>query len=84
MRLDLWELVLHIVRVHCPNLVPGGSAKNFDDLHQLIDSRFAGEKRLPKHQLCHDAPGGPDIYEKCQRHLLRINLDYTVLPIFVV
>jgi hypothetical protein len=64
MRLDLWKLVLHIVRVHCPNLVPGWSAKNFDDLHQLIDSRFAREKWLSKHQLCHDTPSGPDIFIK--------------------
>ena len=62
-RLDLWELVLHVVRVHCPNLVPSRSAKNLDDLNQLVDSRFAREQRLPKHQLCHDATGGPDIFK---------------------
>ena len=60
-RLDLGELMLHVIRIHGPNLVPGGSAKNLYDLHQLIDSRLTREKRLPEHQFCHDAPCGPDI-----------------------
>ncbi len=33
MWLDLWELVLHVVRIHSPNLITSGRAKDFDDLH---------------------------------------------------
>jgi len=63
MWLDLRELMFHIIRVHCSNLIPGWGSEHFDDFYQLIDTRFAREKWLPKHQLCHDAPGGPDIFE---------------------
>jgi len=37
MRLDLGELVFHVVRVHGSNLFPSRRAQNLDDLHQLID-----------------------------------------------
>ena len=43
MRLDLRELVLHVIWIHCPNLVSCRSSEDFDDLDQLIDARFARE-----------------------------------------
>jgi hypothetical protein len=78
--------MLHVVRIHGPNLVPGGSAKNLDDFHQLVDSRFTREKRLSKHQLGHDAPCGPDIYKQggVSDIYFGLNGDLAVLPIFVV
>jgi len=82
MWLDLWELMFHIVRVHCPNLIPGWSSENFDDLYQLIDPRFAREKWLPKHQLCHDAPRGPDIFQKSQYDVSRFGSVPYVLTYF--
>ena len=33
MRLDLREFVLHVIGVHGPDLLAGGSAKNLDDFH---------------------------------------------------
>jgi len=82
MWLDLRELMFHIVRVHCPNLIPGWSSENFDDLYQLIDPRFAREKWLPKHQLCHDAPRGPDIFQKSQYDVSRFGSVPYVLTYF--
>ncbi len=37
-RLDLGELVLHVVRVHSSNLLAGGCAQHLDNLNQLIYS----------------------------------------------
>lgn len=54
MRLDLGELVLHVIWIHGPNLVSGGRSEDFDDFNQLIDAGFSREKRLPKHELSHD------------------------------
>jgi hypothetical protein len=62
MRLDLGELVLHVIGVHRADLVPSGCSKHFDDLHELVDTRLAREQRLSEHELCHNATGGPDIY----------------------
>jgi hypothetical protein len=53
MRLNLRELVLHIVGVHCSNLFPSRCTQNFDDLDELVDTRLAREKRLAKHELGH-------------------------------
>ena len=61
MRLDLWELVLHVIGIHSPNLIPRWSSEDFDDLHQLVDAGFAWEEWLPEHELGHHAAGGPDI-----------------------
>lgn len=61
-RLDLGELMLHVVGVHGANLFPRWCSQNLDDFHQLIDSGLAGEERLPQHELRHNASGGPDIY----------------------
>ena len=58
-RLDLRELVLHVVGVHSPNLLPSGRTQDLDDLDQLVDTRFTGEERLSQHQLCHDATRRP-------------------------
>ena len=82
MWLDLRELMFHIVRVHCPNLIPGWSSKHFDDLYQLIDTRFAREKWLPKHQLRHDAPGRPDIFLESQCDVSRFDRELYVLTYF--
>jgi len=60
-RLDLWELVLHVVGVHSSNLVPRWSSQDFDDLDQLVNARLAREQRLTKHKLGHDAASGPHI-----------------------
>jgi hypothetical protein len=62
MGLDLGELVLHVVGVHCADLVARGCAEDFDDLHELIDTRLTREKWLAKHKLSHDTAGGPDIW----------------------
>jgi len=53
--LDLREFVLHVVRVHCTNLISCGRTQNLDDFYQLIDTRLSREQRLTKHQLRHDA-----------------------------
>ncbi len=60
-RLDLGELVLHVVWVHGADLLAGGGPQHLDDLHKLINARLSREQRLTKHQLSHDAAGGPDI-----------------------
>lgn len=61
MRLDLRELVLHIVGVHGADLIACRSAQHFDDLHQLVDTGFTREERLTEHQLSHHAACRPDI-----------------------
>ena len=33
MWLDLWEFVLHVIRVHRSNLLSCGSPEDFDNLH---------------------------------------------------
>lgn len=38
MRLDLRELVLHVVGVHGANLLPRGRTKYLDNLHELVNS----------------------------------------------
>ena len=58
---DLWELVLHIVRVHRANLIARRSAEHFDDLDELIDTGFTREERLSEHQLCHNTSRRPHI-----------------------
>lgn len=37
-RFDLRKLVLHVVRIHSPNLVARWRAEDLDDLHELIDT----------------------------------------------
>jgi hypothetical protein len=64
MRLDLWELVLHVVRVHGTDLVSRWSTQDFDDLDQLVNARLAREQRLTKHELGHDAACGPHIWKQ--------------------
>lgn len=61
MRLDLRELVFHVVRVHGANLLPGRCSKNLDDFNKLINARLSWEERLPKHELGHYATSRPDI-----------------------
>ena len=61
MRFDLGKFMLHIVRVHRTNLVTSWCPQNFDDLHQLIDTRLSWEQRLPQHQLRHDTAGRPNV-----------------------
>jgi hypothetical protein len=53
MRLDLGELVFHVVGVHCADLVSSGGAENFDDLHELVNTRLSREQWLTQHKLCH-------------------------------
>ena len=62
MRLDLGKFVLHVVRVHGPNLISGRSAEHFDNLNKLIDARLAWEEGLAQHQFRHDTASRPDIY----------------------
>lgn len=64
MRLDLRELVFHVIGVHGANLFPSRGAKNLDDLHQLVNSRFTREEGLPQHQLGHHAASRPHIWGK--------------------
>lgn len=61
MRLNLRELVLHVVGVHRPDLVARGRAEDFYDLDQLVNTRFAGEEGLTEHELCHDTTSRPDV-----------------------
>jgi hypothetical protein len=61
MRLDLRELVLHVVGVHGADLVASRGSQDLDDLDQLIDTRLAREQRLTKHELSHNTTSGPDI-----------------------
>lgn len=41
--LDLRELVFHVVWVHRANLISRRRAEHLDDLHELVDARFARE-----------------------------------------
>ena len=43
MRFNLWEFVLHIIGVHCLDLLAGWSSKHFDYLHQLINTTLSRE-----------------------------------------
>lgn len=61
-RLDLGELVLHVVGVHGANLFPGGGAENFDNFDQLVNARLAGEEGLAEHELSHDTARRPDVW----------------------
>lgn len=61
-RLNLRELVLHVVGVHSTDLLPSRRSQNLDNLHELIYTRLAREQRLAEHQLCHNAASGPDVY----------------------
>lgn len=61
MRLDLRELVFHIVRVHGSNLLPSRCSEDLDDLHQLVNARLSREEGLSKHELGHYASSRPDI-----------------------
>jgi len=63
-RLDLGELVFHVVGVHGADLVASRSSQNLDDLDQLVNTRLTGEQRLTEHKLSHDTASGPDIYKK--------------------
>lgn len=63
-RLDLGELVLHVVGVHGADLLAGGSSQDLDDLNQLVDAGLSLEQGLAKHELSHDASGRPDIYRR--------------------
>lgn len=63
MRLDLRELVLHVIRIHGTDLVPRRSSQDLDDLDQLINARLAGEQRLTQHELRHDTSSGPYIWK---------------------
>lgn len=53
-RLDLRELVLHVVRVHSSNLLARRCSQDLDDFHELVDTRLSREQWLTKHELCHD------------------------------
>ena len=54
MGFDLWEFVLHIIRVHGLDLLPRRCPQNLDDLHQLVDTTLTREQGLAQHQLSHD------------------------------
>lgn len=61
MRLNLWELVLHVVGVHGADLLTRRRAQDLDDLDQLVDAGFAGEERLAEHEFRHHTASGPDV-----------------------
>ena len=63
MGLDLRELVVHVVRVHRPDLISCRSPQHFDDFHKLINPRLPRKQRLAKHQLGHDTASGPNVCE---------------------
>ena len=62
-RLNLWELVFHVVGIHRLDLVSRWCTKNLDDLHQLVDPALSREKGLTQHQLRHNAPCRPNVYK---------------------
>lgn len=68
-RLDLGELVLHVVRIHSADLLTRRCTEHLDDLNQLVNARFAGEQGLSEHELGHDAAGGPNICNQLVRDL---------------
>jgi hypothetical protein len=82
MRLDLRELVLHVVGVHGADLVPGGRSQNLDNLYQLVNTRLAWEQWLSEHQLRHDATCRPHIYRVLAWNTSSHNT--THIPILVV
>ena len=61
MRLDLRELVLHVVRVHSLDLLARRRTEHLDNLNELVNSALAGEQGLAQHQLRHDTASGPDV-----------------------
>ena len=61
MRLDLRELVLHVIWIHGADLLSRGRAQYLDDFHQLVNPRLAWEQWLAQHQLCHHAASRPYI-----------------------
>lgn len=60
-RLDLRELVFHVVGVHGANLVASRSSQDLDDLDQLVNTRLTREQGLAEHELSHDTTSRPDI-----------------------
>jgi hypothetical protein len=60
-RLDLGELVFHVVGVHGADLIASRSSQDLDDLNQLVDARLTREQRLTEHELSHDTASRPDI-----------------------
>jgi hypothetical protein len=42
MRLDLRELVFHVVGVHGADLVASGSSQDLNNLDQLVNTRLTG------------------------------------------
>jgi len=60
-RTDLGEAVLCIVRVHGENLLALWSAKDFNNLYQLVDSGLARENWLSQHQFCDHTADGPNV-----------------------
>jgi hypothetical protein len=82
-RLDLRELVFHVVRVHGTDLIACGCAEHFDDFHELVDTGLAREKWLTEHQLSHDATSRPHIYCLLADCFFAHSYDCNV-PIFVV
>ena len=69
MWLDLWKLMLHVIWIHCSDLLSSRCAEHFDDFNQLIDARLAREKWLSKHKLCHDASGRPYVLLTVSKNL---------------
>jgi hypothetical protein len=43
MRLDLGKLMLHVVGVHCADLVARRGAEHFDNLDELVNARLTRE-----------------------------------------
>lgn len=84
MRLDLGELVLHIVRVHGPNLLSRRGTQHLDDFDQLVDTRLAGEERLAQHQFGHDTSRRPHIYIHTLISEVQSRQRGVLLPILVV
>lgn len=54
--------MFHVVGIHGADLFTSRSAKNLDDLHQLVNARFTREEGLSQHQLGHYATGRPHIW----------------------
>ena len=83
MRLDLRKLVLHIIRIHSPDLLSGRSTKHFNDFHKLINARLPGEQWLSKHKLSHHATRRPHVcyrsFSMLHKRHVRLNV-----PILVV
>ena len=64
MSLNLRKFELCIIRVHLSDLLLGGCAQDFDDLHQLVHAAVPGEDGLAEEELGKDTASAPNVCMK--------------------